>query len=82
MSDGKQTHSSTESLIENLHKSRKKRSLLVNPDYLDDGKLLDIDKLVAAPIPDDMPYALGLHAGANLVAPYAAEKKRKWGRCF
>jgi hypothetical protein len=30
-----------------------------------------IDKLVAAPILDDMPYALGLHAGANLVAPYA-----------
>jgi hypothetical protein len=30
-----------------------------------------IDKLVAAPIPEDIPYALGLHAGANLVAPYA-----------
>jgi DNA-binding Lrp family transcriptional regulator len=30
-----------------------------------------IDKLVAARIPDDIQYALGLHAGANLVAPYA-----------
>jgi DNA-binding transcriptional regulator YhcF (GntR family) len=30
-----------------------------------------IDKLIAARIPDDIPYALGLHAGANLVAPYA-----------
>jgi DNA-binding Lrp family transcriptional regulator len=30
-----------------------------------------IDKLVAARIPDDIPYALALHAGANLVAPYA-----------
>jgi len=30
-----------------------------------------MDKLVAAPIPEDIPYALGLHAGANLVAPYA-----------
>ncbi|MBW1677719.1 MAG: hypothetical protein JRJ79_14230, partial [Deltaproteobacteria bacterium] len=30
-----------------------------------------IDKLVAAPIPEDIPYALGLHAGANLIAPYA-----------
>ena len=30
-----------------------------------------IDKLVAARFPEDIPYALGLHAGANLVAPYA-----------
>jgi len=39
MSDGKQNVDSTESLIENLHASRKKRSLLINPDYLDDEKL-------------------------------------------
>jgi cell division control protein 6 len=30
---------STESLIESLHASRKSRSLIVNPDYLDDEKL-------------------------------------------
>jgi len=30
-----------------------------------------IEKLVAARIPDDLPYALGLHAGANLIDPYA-----------
>lgn len=30
-----------------------------------------IDKLVAAPIREDIPYGLGLQAGANLVAPYA-----------
>ncbi|MBW2614784.1 MAG: hypothetical protein JRD02_01230 [Deltaproteobacteria bacterium] len=30
-----------------------------------------IDKLIAARIPDDIPFALGLHAGANFVAPYA-----------
>jgi len=30
---------STESLIESLHASRKKRSILINPDYLDDEKL-------------------------------------------
>jgi len=30
---------STESLIESLHVSRKKRSILINPDYLDDEKL-------------------------------------------
>ena len=30
---------STESLIESLHASRKKKSLLINPDYLDDEKL-------------------------------------------
>lgn len=29
------------------------------------------DKLAAARIPDDIPYALGLHAGANLVSPFA-----------
>ncbi|MBW2071495.1 MAG: hypothetical protein JRI89_09585, partial [Deltaproteobacteria bacterium] len=29
-----------------------------------------IDKLAAARIPDDIPYGLGLQAGANLVAPY------------
>jgi len=39
MSDGKQNTDSTESLIENLHASRKKRSLIINPDYLDDEKL-------------------------------------------
>ena len=39
MSDGKQGQDSTESLIESLHASRKKRSLLINPDYLDDEKL-------------------------------------------
>jgi len=30
-----------------------------------------IDKLVAARIPDDIQYAVGLHAGASLLAPYA-----------
>ena len=30
-----------------------------------------IDKLVAAEIPDDIHYALGLHAGTNLIDPYA-----------
>jgi hypothetical protein len=30
-----------------------------------------MDKLIGAQIPDDIPYALSLHAGANLVAPYA-----------
>jgi DNA-binding Lrp family transcriptional regulator len=30
-----------------------------------------VDKVIAARIPDDITYALGLHAGANLVAPYA-----------
>jgi len=30
-----------------------------------------IDKLAAARIPDDIPYAVCLHAGASLVAPYA-----------
>jgi hypothetical protein len=30
-----------------------------------------IDKFIAARVPDDIPYALGLHAGANLVTPYA-----------
>jgi len=40
MSDGKpQPKDSTESLIETLHASRKKRTLLINPDYLDDEKL-------------------------------------------
>jgi hypothetical protein len=29
-----------------------------------------IDKLIAARLPDDIPYALGLHAGANLIDPY------------
>lgn len=33
------TPDSTESLIESLHASRKEKSLLVNPDYLDDEKL-------------------------------------------
>jgi len=40
MSDGKFKGSdSTESLIETLHATRKKRSILINPDYLDDEKL-------------------------------------------
>ena len=40
MSDGKLEGSdSTESLIETLHASRKKRSILINSDYLDDEKL-------------------------------------------
>ena len=30
-----------------------------------------IEKLAEAPIPDDLPYALGLQAGANLIAPYS-----------
>jgi DNA-binding transcriptional regulator YhcF (GntR family) len=30
-----------------------------------------IEKLAAARLPDDLPYALGLHAGANLIAPYS-----------
>jgi DNA-binding Lrp family transcriptional regulator len=30
-----------------------------------------IEKLVAARLPDDLPYALGLHAGASLIAPYS-----------
>ena len=34
-----QAPDSTESLIESLHVSRKERSLLINPDYLDDEKL-------------------------------------------
>jgi len=38
MSDGK--YDSTETLIESLHASRKKRSLVIKPDYLDDEKLL------------------------------------------
>ena len=36
---GNKRHDSTESLIESLHISRKKRLLLINPDYLDDEKL-------------------------------------------
>jgi len=32
-------HDSTESLIENLHVSRKNKSLVLHPDYLDDEKL-------------------------------------------
>ena len=40
MSDGKLEGSdSTESLIEILHATRKKRSILINSDYLDDEKL-------------------------------------------
>ena len=40
MSGGKQDgQDSTESLIESLHASRKKQTLLINPDYLDDEKL-------------------------------------------
>jgi hypothetical protein len=30
-----------------------------------------LDKLIAIRIPAEVPYALGFHAGANLVAPYA-----------
>jgi cell division control protein 6 len=40
MSDGKQeTKDSTETLIESLHASRKDRTVLINPDYLDDERL-------------------------------------------
>jgi len=39
MSDGNPKHDSTEKLIECLHTDRKRRSLLVNPDYLDDETL-------------------------------------------
>lgn len=40
MSDGKQPpQDSTEKLIESLHASRKKRTLIINPDYLDDENL-------------------------------------------
>jgi cell division control protein 6 len=42
MSDGK--YDSTETLIESLHASRKKRSLVINPDYLDDEKLPEQDR--------------------------------------
>jgi len=35
----KRAFDSTELLIESLHTSRKKRTLLINPDYLDDEKL-------------------------------------------
>jgi cell division control protein 6 len=40
MSDG-EPHKldSTESLIESLHATRHKRSIVINPDYLDDEKL-------------------------------------------
>jgi cell division control protein 6 len=41
MSDG---NDSTETLIESLHASRKKRSLVINPDYLDDEKLPEPDR--------------------------------------
>jgi cell division control protein 6 len=36
---------STESLIESLHTSRKKRSLVINPDYLDDEKLPEYERI-------------------------------------
>ena len=40
MSDGKQEHmDSTEALIESLYTHKKKRSIVINPDYLDDEKL-------------------------------------------
>lgn len=42
MSDGIDT---TESLIESLHASRKKKSLLINPDYLDDEKLPEDERI-------------------------------------
>ena len=35
---------STESLIESLHVSRKERSLLINPDFLDDEKLSEEER--------------------------------------
>jgi len=41
MSEG---NDSTETLIESLHASRKKRSLVINPDYLDDEKLPEQDR--------------------------------------
>ena len=34
-----------------------------------------IEKVVAAQIPDDVTYALGLHAGANLIDPYSVYKE-------
>jgi hypothetical protein len=34
-----------------------------------------IEKAAAARIPDDVPYALGLHAGANLIDPYSVYKE-------
>ena len=34
-----ETVDSTDSLIETLHASRKKKSIVINPDYLDDEKL-------------------------------------------
>jgi archaeal cell division control protein 6 len=43
MSDGAY-HDSTETLIESLHASRQKRSLVINPDYLDDEKLPESDR--------------------------------------
>jgi hypothetical protein len=30
-----------------------------------------VERLLAARIPDDLPYALGLHAAANLIDPYS-----------
>jgi cell division control protein 6 len=40
MSDGNSgKQDSTECLIESLHASRRERSLVINPDYLDDEKL-------------------------------------------
>jgi cell division control protein 6 len=42
MSDGKMD--STESLIESLHVSRKEKSLLINPDFLDDEKLSEKER--------------------------------------
>jgi hypothetical protein len=41
MSDG---NDSTETLIESLHASRKKHSIVINPDYLDDEKLPEQDR--------------------------------------
>jgi len=34
-----------------------------------------IEKVAAAQIPDDVTYALGLHAGANLIDPYSVYKE-------
>ena len=39
-----QHQDSTESLIESLHETRKKRSLIVNADYLDDEKLSEAER--------------------------------------
>jgi hypothetical protein len=48
-----------------------KRNQEVRYFFLAKGPEELIDKLIAARISDDIPYALGLHAGANLIDPYS-----------